>query len=98
MLPGVGRGDKAAEQRVRLVRLAVKFWMKLAADVKGVFGQVHDFDQLAVDGIAAENNISLRKAIAVGVIEFVTVAVTLIDDKSAVQLRGARADDELAGL
>jgi hypothetical protein len=41
-------GDEAFEQRMRLVRLAQKFWMELARHKKWMIFQLDDFDEFAV--------------------------------------------------
>lgn len=41
-------GDEALEQRMRLVRLALKFRMKLARDKKRMVFQFDDLDEFAV--------------------------------------------------
>jgi hypothetical protein len=41
-------GDEALEQRMRLVRLAQKFRMKLAGHEKWMVFQLDDLDELAV--------------------------------------------------
>jgi hypothetical protein len=40
--------DKASEQRVRLVGLALEFRMELTRDEEGMVFQFDDFDELAV--------------------------------------------------
>ena len=91
-------GDEALEQRMRLVRLAQKFRMELAGDEKRMVLQLDDFDQFAVRRKAAENKAGLLEFFAVGVVEFVAVAVAFVDDKRAVKLARLRADDQLARL
>ena len=91
-------GDEPAEQRMRLVRLAVEFGMKLARDKKRMVGQFDDLDQFSVRRIAAENEIRLGEPVAVGVVEFVAVTVPFVDDERPVKLRGLAAHHELARL
>ena len=52
-------GDEALEQRMRLVRLALEFGMKLAGDEERMVRQFDDFHQLAVGRQAAEDEIRL---------------------------------------
>ena len=71
-------GDKTFEQRMRLVRLAQKLRVKLARNEKRMVLEFNDFDQLAVGRQAAENKTGLFKFLAVGVVEFVAMPVTLV--------------------
>ena len=80
-------GDEALEQRVRLVRLAQKFRMKLARDEKRMVLEFNDLDQLAVRRKTTENESGLLEFFAVVVVELVAVAVALVDDKRAVESR-----------
>ena len=98
MNPRVGRADEALEHWVGLMRFAVEFGMELAGDEEGVFGYFDDFDQFAIGSITAEAEASLLELFAVGVIEFVAMAVAFVHDESAVEASGFCADDELAGL
>jgi hypothetical protein len=79
MQPRVRGGDEAFEKRMRLVRLAQKLRVKLAGDEKGMILEFNDFNQLAVGRQAAENKTGLFKFLAVGVVEFVAVAVAFVD-------------------
>ncbi len=47
---------------------------------------------------AAEDKAGLFKGVAIVIVEFVAVAVPLVDDKGAVKPVGLAADDQLAGL
>ena len=49
---GVAGGDKALEQRVRLVWLALELGMKLAGHVERVVLQLDHFNQLAVEAVS----------------------------------------------
>ena len=44
----VRRRNESLEQRVWLMRLAVKFWMKLARDEKRMLRQLDDLNKFAV--------------------------------------------------
>ena len=48
MQPRVRGGDETLEQRMRLVRLAQKFWMELARHKKWMIFQFDDFHEFAV--------------------------------------------------
>lgn len=48
--------------------------MELAAQEPRVIGDFNDFHQRAIGGLAAENHAHIRKAFAVGIVEFVAVA------------------------
>ena len=74
-------GDETLEQRVRLVRFAQKFRMKLARQEKWMVFQFDHFDQFSVGRIAAQNESGFLEFFAVGVVEFVAVAVAFVDDK-----------------
>ena len=52
--------DEALEERMRLVRLAAKLGMKLAADEEGMLRQLQDLNQLAVRGLPAEGMGGMR--------------------------------------
>src|SRR5258707_3513238 len=83
---------------MRLMRFAVKFGVKLACNKEGVIGQFDDFDELAVGGKAAENEAVFLKTFAIRVVEFVAMAVTLFDDKRAIEASGFGAENEMARL
>ena len=74
-------GDEAFEQRMRLVRLALKFRMELARHEKRMVFQFDDLDEFAVGRIAAENEPGFLKFFAVGVVEFVAMAMAFVDDE-----------------
>src|SRR5450432_4211834 len=91
-------GDEALEQRVRLVWLAQKFRMELARNEERMIRQFDDFHKLAVRRKTAENEPGLLEFFAIGVVEFVAVTVTFIDDERTVKQSGPGADRRLAGL
>src|ERR1039458_9158558 len=72
-------GYETLEQRMRLVRLAQKLRVKLARNEKRMVLEFDDFHELAVGRQAAENKPGLFKFLAVGVVEFVAVAVAFVD-------------------
>src|SRR5438094_4265693 len=88
MNPIMRCGNEAFEERMGLVRLAVKFGMELAGNEKGVVSQFDDFHQLAIGRETAENKTRFFEALAVRVVELVAVAVTFVDHKRAVEPSG----------
>src|SRR5438552_1862401 len=94
----VGGADEVFEQRMRLVRFAAEFGMKLAGDEKRVVQQFDHLDQLAVGRGAAEDEIRFLELVAVGVVEFVAVTVPFVDDERAVEFGRQRTHHQLARL
>ena len=72
--------------------------MKLAGDEKRVLGQLDDLHQLAVGCVAAENEIRFLEALAIRIVELVSVTVALVDYKGAVQARRFGGHHQLARL
>ena len=60
--------------------------MKLAGHVKGVVLQLNQFHQLAVGRSSAENQPQFLESLPIGVVEFVTMAVPLVDQERAVEV------------
>src|SRR5438309_10209679 len=87
----VGGADETPEQRMRLVRFAAKFGVKLAGDEERVIRQFNYLDQFAVRRRAAEDEVGLLEFVAVGVVEFVTVTMPFVDHKRDVQFGRHRA-------
>src|SRR5437762_12246885 len=83
---------------MRLMRFAVKLRMKLAGDEERVFGQLDNFNQFAIRGETAKNEIFLLKTLAIRVIELVAMAVALVNHKRTIEPSRFAADDQLAGL
>src|ERR1044071_1448373 len=98
MRVGVGGGNETAEERVGLVWFAVEFGVELAGDEERMLGQFNDLDQLAVGGKSAKDKVRLFEPLAIGIVEFVTMPVALVDDKGAIKPGGFCADHQLAGL
>ena len=71
-------GDKALEERMRLVRLAQKFRMKLARHEERMIFQFNHLHQFAVRRQAAEHETGFLEFFAVNIVEFVAMAVTFI--------------------
>src|SRR5262245_49505655 len=93
-----GRTNEALEERVRLMRFALKLGMKLASNEKRVIRDFDDFNQLAIRGKPAEYIPSLLESLAVSVIELEAMPVALLDNERAVKPCRARSDDQLAWL
>ena len=94
----MGCSDEAFEEGMRLVGFAVEFGMELARDEERMFCQFDDLDEFAVGRKAAEAEAGFFKFLAVGIIEFVAMAMAFVDDESAIETGGFGADDKLAGL
>src|SRR5947208_9540088 len=92
----VGGADEAFEQRMRLVRFAAEFGMKLAGDEEGVVLQFDHLDQLAVGRSAAEDEVRFLELVAISIVELVTVPVPFVDDERAVEFGRQRAHHQLA--
>ena len=78
MHPRVGGGDETSEQRVRLVRFAVKLRMKLAGDEEGMFGQFDDLHQFPVRREPAQDEAGFLESFAIRIVEFVAMAMALL--------------------
>src|ERR1043166_2467934 len=81
-----------------LTGLGLELGMKLAGDEEGMPGQFDDFDQSAVRGETAEYVSCFLEALAIGIVEFVTMAMALAHDKGAVEPSRFGSHDQLAGL
>src|ERR1044071_6099990 len=91
---GVGGADEPFEQGMGLVGFAAELGMKLAGDEERVVGNFNHLHQFAVGRSAAEDEVGLLELVAVGVIEFVAVAVPFVDDEGAVEFGGEGAHDQ----
>src|SRR6266853_629867 len=98
MNPRVGGGNEAFEERMRLMGLAVEFWMELAGDEEWMLWQFDNFDQFAIGSVAAETEAGFFELFAVGIVEFVTMTVAFVHNESAIETSGFSADDKLAWL
>src|SRR5690348_7346947 len=78
--------NETLEQWVRLVRFALEFGMELAGDKKRMLRDFDHLDQFAVGREAAEGEAGFFEAFAIGVVEFVTMAMAFFHDKRAVNL------------
>ena len=73
--------DKSSEQRVRLVRFALKFGMKLARHEKRVRRHFNNLHQLPVRCESAEYEPGFLESFPVGVVEFKSMPVAFLDYK-----------------
>src|ERR1051325_7048826 len=71
MNAGVGGGDETFEQRVRRVRFALKFRMKLAGQVKWVVRQFDNLHKFFVDRSSRKHKSGFLEFLPVIVVEFV---------------------------
>src|SRR4026207_439262 len=94
----VRSSDEALEQRMRLVRLALEFGVKLRRHKKRVGGNLNHFHQLSIRCGAAANKAAFLKLVLVLVVEIVAMAMALVDHKRAVELGRARLGLELRRL
>src|ERR1039458_455529 len=94
----VSGGDETLEQRMRLVRFAQEFRVKLARQKKRMVFEFDHLDQFSVGRIAAQNESGFLELFAVGVVEFVAVTMPFVNDKRAVKLARLGTDAKLAGL
>src|SRR5262249_49445476 len=62
--------DEAFEERMRLVRLAQEFRMKLACEEIGMVVQFDHFHEFAIGRIAAENEAGFLELFPISIIEF----------------------------
>jgi len=95
---GAGGGDETSEERMGVVGLALEFRVELAGEKERMGRQLDQLHQFVVRGKAAEDKARFFKGGAIGVVEFVTVAVALVGHESAVEASGLRTDGQLAGL
>jgi len=72
--------------------------MKLARDKKRVILQLDNLDQFSVWRISAEYKATFFESSAIGVVEFVTMAMALINQECAIEMIGPSPHHELARL
>src|SRR5256885_3335962 len=94
----MGGRDKTPEERMRLMGLAVEFGVELAGDKKRMLRQFDDLDQLAVRSVATENEPGFLETLAISVVEFVAVPMSLVDDERSVEAGGPGAHHQPARL
>ena len=94
----MARGDEPTEERMGRVGFAEEFGMILAGYKKRVIFQFNHLDQFSVRRRSAENEAGFLELLAVRIVEFVTVPMTLVNNESTVQLGRFRTDDQLARL
>src|SRR6185437_13432087 len=92
------RGDESGEERMRPGGPRLKLGVKLAADEPGMRRQLDDLDELTVGRQAAQLHAVLHEQVAVGIRDFISVAVPLAHFRLAVDLRGAGTASQPAGV
>lgn len=90
--------DEPAEQGVRTVGAALEFRVELYADVEWMIADLHGLYDVSVRGGAADAQTGRFQLIAEVVIEFVAMAVTLVDLMLAIALHHAGAFFDVAGV
>ncbi len=87
----IARGfNKFAKERTRAVRAAFELRVKLHADHPRVIGSFAYFNQITFGVYARNDETRLYQSVAVGVIEFVAMAVALPNRFGAVRFFGER--------
>src|SRR5690606_20734567 len=81
-----GRLDEACEPRLLLARRRAAPGVELAAHEPGMIGQFHHFDELLAFGQAGNPQPSVFEMRQVMIVHFVTMAMPLADDVSAINL------------
>ena len=69
------RGDQSAEKRMRAVRAALEFRMKLHSDKEIIFRYLNRFNDPSVGGGPTDPQSGVRQPLAVRVVEFIAVTV-----------------------
>src|SRR5690606_35418314 len=77
----------ATEQAVAIARRRGKFRVKLASDKPWMLRHFHYLDQFAIGGTAGNAQAGVGQLLYIGVIHFVTMAMTLDDFCLAITLR-----------
>src|SRR5206468_11216122 len=94
----VRRLDERREQRMRTRRLRFEFGMELDRDVPRMARQLGDLDELAVRRAAGNPAAVVGERALVEAVELVAMAVTLVNERRAVDVRRQRAGRQLAGV
>src|SRR4029077_623294 len=92
------RTHKIAEQRMRTVGSRSELGMELCRHEPRVIRQLDDFHEATVGRHTAEDHPRVAERFAVLVVEFETMAVTLVDDLFALSLVRERTRHELAWI
>src|SRR5687768_7017474 len=94
----VARGNESTEQRMRCIRLAQEFRVKLACHKERMILQLDNLDQFSVRRRAAENKTGFLVLSPIGIVEFIAVTMAFIDEKCPVEMGRLGADRELTRL
>ena len=92
------RADKPEKERVRTVGTALEFRMELYAYAEGAARDFYRFNEPAVRRSAGNFQPGSLKLSAVFVVEFISVAVTLMYQLSAVAFFHLGAGNDVAGV
>src|SRR5581483_4968186 len=93
-----GGGDESGEERMRARRPRLQLGVELAAEEPRMVRELDDLDELAVGREAAQAHAVLDEQLAILIRDLITVPVALAHLRRAVDLRGARAPREPAGI
>ena len=93
-----GGGDQPKEQRMRVVRAGVELRMGLRGEEVRMIRQLEHLDDAAVRRHAAQAHTGVRQRGAVVVVDLVAVAVALVDERLAIELKGAGIRVQTAGV
>lgn len=74
-------GNKAFEQRMRLMRFAQELGMELARKVERMIFEFDNFHEFAVRRSATENKTGFFELIAIRVVELEAMAMAFVDDE-----------------
>ena len=87
-LMGDGGGNELAEERIRLQGTGGKFGVELAGDEKGMRGQFNDLSQFLLGVDTAEDKARRLVLLFEPVVEFVAMAMALLDVALAIAAVG----------
>src|SRR5262245_45631923 len=90
--------DEARKERVGTRWLRLELGMELAGEVPGMPWQLSNFDELAVGRTAGDLQAVLGERRLVQAVEFVPVAMPLVDQPRSIGAFGQRARRQLAGV
>ncbi len=91
-------GDEGGEERVRARGARLQLGVELTADEPRMLRQLDDLDERSIGGESAQAHPVLDEAFAIGVGDFIAVAMALADLRYAVDVGGLGAAGEAAGI
>src|SRR4051812_45307164 len=77
-------GNERGEERMRLVRLGLKFGMRLRAGKPGMIPELHPLDEISPRVHAADDQTRLLELRDVGIVHFVAMPVAFADARNRV--------------